>query len=147
MKIRGFEKVINIDENITLPKRGTQNSAGYDFFLNESVEFSPGETIKIKTSVKAFMQEDEVLMMYVRSSAGIKGLSLVNTVGIIDSDYYGNEKNDGEIMCFLKNNSSEKVLFEKNDRLVQGMFQKYLKIDDENDDQIKRTGGFGHTNN
>lgn len=146
MKIRGFERVYNAPASVQLPKRGTKASAGYDFFVTEEINFAPGATIKVKTGIKAYMNEDEVLYVYVRSSSGIKGIILLNTVGIIDSDYYGNSKNDGEIICFLKNNSDQEIKFEPGDRIVQGVFQKYLIVDEEEIIKNERSGGFGHTN-
>ena len=71
--MRGF-KVCKGYENsdITLPKRGTKFSAGYDIESAEDVVIEPGCMVMIKTGIKAYMQEDEVLKVYPRSSIGIK---------------------------------------------------------------------------
>ncbi len=146
MKIRGFEIVSNTNfETILLPKRSTKNSAGYDFFLNEDVLIKSGENVKIFTDIKAYMQDDEYLEIHIRSSLGIKGLFMLNTVGIIDSDYYNNSSNEGNIIVNIKNTSKEDIILKTGDRIVQGIFKKYLITDD--DQTIKsRTGGFGSTN-
>jgi dUTP pyrophosphatase len=148
--IRGFKKVSDEhrkfkNAEINLPKRGTKNSAGYDFFSNENIELLPNQKHLFWTDVKSYMQDDEVLKIYVRSSIGIKkGLILANTVGIIDSDYYENSSNNGNIGICLYNNSLEKQNIEKGEKIAQGIFTKYL-ITDDDDNQIERTGGIGHT--
>jgi dUTP pyrophosphatase len=148
--IRVFKKVSdehrkfkNID--INLPIRGTKKSAGYDFFSNEDIEILPNQKHLFWTDVKSYMQDDEVLKIYVRSSIGIKkGLILANTVGIIDSDYYENSSNDGNIGICLYNTTSQNVKIEKGEKIAQGIFSKYLIVDDD-DNQTERTGGIGHT--
>ena len=102
-KIRGFEIVRNEmrknkEVNISLPTRGTKSSAGYDFYSPIDTTIKPHEKQVIWTDIKSYMQENEVLMIYVRSSIGIKkGLVLANGTGIIDKDYYNNSDNDGNI--------------------------------------------------
>ncbi len=144
MRKRGFEVVSNY-VGINLPKRGSSASAGYDFYLLEDVKIEAKGEAKIKTGIKAYMLEDEVLEVYIRSSLGIKGLRIKNTVGIIDSDYYNNPKNEGEIIAFLENSSDEDIVLEKGDRFIQGIFKKYLTVDFE-ESLEKRVGGFGSTN-
>jgi len=78
-----FRKFPNAE--IILPKRGSKNSAGYDFFLVEDIEIPPGETVITWTDVCCKMQDDEVLKIYSRSSLGIKRqLRLANGTGIVD---------------------------------------------------------------
>ena len=132
-----------------LPKRSTSNSAGYDFICPERVEIPPyklgDNPILIKTGVKAYMQNDEVLMLYNRSSnPKKKKLVIPNSVGVIDADYYGNEDNDGEIGFTFYNLSNETVIIEAGEKLGQGIFQKYLITDDDNAEGVRR-GGFGST--
>ena len=149
-KIRGFEIAKGFeDKGINLPIRKTKGSAGYDFEVAEDVvvpKFEKGQkpTI-IKTGVKAYMPEDEVLYLYGRSSNfKKKGLMLANNVGIVDSDYYGNEETDVHIMFSVINFRDEDVLIKKGEVVGQGVFSKYLLVDDDNA-QGKRTGGFGST--
>lgn len=153
MKNRGF-KVINkkyINEeinadNLIMPTRSTTKSAGYDFYSPVEVVFKPNEVKMIKTYMKAWMKDDEFLAIYIRSSMAIKrGLTLVNSVAIIDSDYYENESNDGHIMLAFKNNTQEEVVIKQNEKIAQGIFQKYLVCDDDNTTDKKRTGGIGST--
>ena len=143
-KKRGFEIVKDSKRKsdfVAIPSRATEGSAGYDFCCNADYEVQPNEVIKIWTDLKAYMQKDEVLILNVRSSMGGKFM-LANTQGWIDSDYYGNDENDGNIGIYLKNISNEPQKLEKGSRIAQGIFVKYLTIDNDNV-TIKRKGGFG----
>ena len=128
-----------------LPKRSSKNSAGYDFFspINEIIP-SHG-TVKIPTGVKAYMQPDEVLMIYPRSSIGFKtNIRLSNTTGVIDSDYYNNPDNEGHMWIKFYNPTDEDYHIFIGDKIAQGIFTKFLVTDDDNADQ-DRTGGLGST--
>ena len=82
-------------EDISLPVRSTKHSAGYDFKSPIEFELNPGEIIKVPTGIKAQMEDDEYLMLLVRSSMGFKyNVRLCNQVGIVDSDYYNNPDNE-----------------------------------------------------
>ena len=149
IKLRGFEYVKRIDRDvqkiIDLPKRSTSHSAGYDFVCPNYVYIAPRETIKIRTGIKAYMCDDEYLALHIRSSLGIKyNLVLSNCTGIIDSDYYNNPDNDGEIIVAITNMGTDSYEIEPGERFVQGIFSKYLIAD--NDDVFsERTGGIGST--
>ena len=131
---------------IKLPKRGTKNSAGYDICTPVDILIpSHGFSEPIQTDIKAYMGEDEVLKIYPRSSIGFKKkLMLVNTTGIIDSDYYENPDNDGNIGFAFYNMSDVDVLIKAGERVLQGIFTKYLITEDDNADEV-RTGGTGST--
>jgi len=144
--MRGFEIVSFFkDEGINLPQRKTRASAGYDLEAAEDVVLQPGEVKLIPTGVKAFMEEDEVLLIYLRSSLAVKrGLLLANGVGVVDADYYDNPENEGHIMVPLYNPQKQPVIIKKGERIAQGIFTKYLKTDDDQA-AAARTGGFGST--
>ena len=143
-----FERDIplgNYDELI-LHKRGTRMSAGYDFVSPISFILEPGESKIIPTGIKVIMEEDEYLAIYIRSSLGFKyNLRMCNQVGIIDSDYYNNEENEGHIFVKIKNEGDKEVSINKGDRIVQGIFMKYLLTDDDMATGM-RYGGIGSTN-
>ncbi len=149
-KIRGFEIVKGYeDKGINLPIRKTKYSAGYDIEAVEDVvipSFKKGmNPTLVKTGLKAYMQDDEMLLLYNRSSnPKKKGLILANSVGVIDKDYYGNSDNDGHIMFAFYNIKDEDVVIKKGEAIGQGIFQKYLVSDDDNA-QGERVGGFGST--
>lgn len=143
--MRGFEKVSEFNEAI-IPIRGTKCSAGYDFCTLEEVIILPKKITVVKTGIKAFMNNDEVLEIYIRSSQAFKkGLTLANNVGIIDADYYNNSKNEGHILIGLFNSTDQVVVLEKNEKFAQGIFKKYLTVTDD-DVEVVRKGGIGSTN-
>ena len=149
-KIRGFEVAKGFeDKNINLPVRKTKYSAGYDVEAAEDCiipSFTKGmKPTLIKTGIKAYMADDEVLILANRSSnPGKKGLILANSIGVIDKDYYGNPDNDGHIMFAFFNVKDEDVEIKKGDCIGQAIFQKYLVADDDAAEG-ERTGGFGST--
>lgn len=131
--------------DIILPKRSTKNSAGYDFYSLYDIVIKPNERVVIPTGVKACMNENEFLGIYVRSSLGFKyNTRMCNQVGIIDADYYNNKDNEGHIFVCLQNESDKDVVIKKGDRFVQGIFQPFLITDDDNT-TISRNGGIGST--
>ena len=149
-KKRGFEIAKGWeDKEINLPIRKTKHSAAYDLEAAEDIllpSFKRGmKPSLIPTGLKAYMMEDEVLMIFPRSSSPKKqGILFPHSVGVIDSDYYGNVDNDGHIMVAFYNVRDEEVLIKKGEKIAQCIFQKYLTVD--NDDATgKRIGGFGST--
>ena len=105
-------------DKIELPKRATNGSAGYDF---------------------------KVLLLMPRSSLGFKsGMRLVNTLGVIDSDYYYSN-NEGHIMMKFEYGFKE-LYVEAFDRVMQGIFTTYYTTEDD-DANATRNGGFGSTGN
>lgn len=149
-KIRGFEIAKGYeDKNINLPVRKTKSSAGYDIEAAEDCvipAFKLGQKpTLVKTGIKAYMPDDEFLMICNRSSnPGKKGLVLANSVGIIDSDYYGNQDNDGVIMYAFYNFFDKDLEIKKGEVIGQAIFRKFYKVDDDSA-ETERTGGFGST--
>lgn len=137
---------VNYDD-LLLPKRNTKYSAGYDFYIPFDIEIKPGEIVKIPTGIKSSMEEDEFLGIYIRSSLGFKyNIRLCNQVGIIDYDYYNNIDNEGHIFVKLKNEGDVSLYLKKNDRFVQGIFQRYYTVENEGEISNNRVGGIGSTN-
>lgn len=149
MRERGFELVRddmrqNKVKCVLLPKRSTKNSAGYDFFLPTSVAILPHSAAFMWTDVKAYMLPDEVLQLHIRSSIGKRGIILSNCTGVVDSDYYGNPSNDGNIGICLRNMTDEVIELQGGEKIMQGIFTKYLIADNDNATEQRR-GGFGST--
>lgn len=151
MRERGFEIAKGYEnENINLPRRSTAHSAAYDIeaacdIVLPSFKIGMKPTL-IPTGLKAYMLGDEVLMILPRSSGPKKqGIMFPHSMGVIDSDYYGNIDNDGHIFVQCINIKDEDVEIKKGDKIAQAYFQKFLVTDD--DDAIgERIGGFGSTN-
>ena len=154
--MRGFERVSEKEfikhktladyTNITLPARSTKNSAGYDFYIPFPISIKPKEKLIIPSGIKAYMESDEVLFLVIRSSLGIKyGIRLLNQVGVIDSDYYNNDDNEGHILIGIENTSDKVVSFNVGDRICQGIFLNYLTSTNEKKPKAERLGGIGST--
>ena len=147
---RGFEIAKGFENcNINLPVRKTKYSAGYDIEAAENTvipSFKKGmKPTLVKTGLKAYMGEDEVLILANKSSnPGKKGLILSNSIGVIDSDYYGNPDNDGHIMFAFYNIKDEDIEVKKGAAIGQAIFQKFLVTDDDVA-AGERKGGFGST--
>lgn len=152
MKTRGFEIAKGFeDKGINLPIRKTKFSAGYDIEAAEDTLIPSMKNLDtkvptlVKTGLKAYMQDDEVLLLFNRSSnPKKKGLVMANSVGVIDKDYYGNPDNDGHFMFSFFNVKDEDILIKKGEAIGQAIFQKYLVTDDDAADGV-RVGGFGST--
>lgn len=152
LRCRGFEIVADEfrkypEIDIQLPKRGDSRSGGYDFYAPCDITLQPNEKVLLFSDVKAYMQDDEVLMLYVRSSIGIKkGLVLSNGTGIIDSSYYNNPSNDGNIGIALHNTTDKVVELKQGERVIQGIFMNYLVADEDYVIHENRVGGIGSSN-
>lgn len=148
--MRGFELIEGM--NGELPIKATIHSAGVDFIASSDITIPAfrfkGEATLVPTGVKAFMQKDEYLQIFARSSIPVNlGLIMSNGVGIVDADYYNNPKNEGHIMIEFNNLTNEHIVIEKGTRIAQGIFNKVLPVTHgvrlKND---TRNGGFGSTN-
>jgi len=157
--VRKFEKISfeqfkndikddkNLYEEYKLPKRGTKCAAGYDFYSLYDYTLKPGEIMKVPTGIKVCMEEDDVLFLIDRSSMGFKyNVRMCNQVGVIDADYYNNSNNEGHIWIKIQNEGDKDYIVKKGDAMIQGIFMKYLKVDDEEEIENERIGGIGSTN-
>lgn len=145
-----WQKDIGKDKEVymhhELPKRQTKYSAGYDFQSPIDFILQPGDVKKIPTGVKICMNEDEMLMLVVRSSMGFKhNVRMTNQIGIFESDYFNNVSNEGHAWISLQNHGNEDFVVKVGDRIGQGIFTKFLVIDDEKTISNERKGGFGST--
>lgn len=150
-----FERIY---KDAKLPTRKTARSAGYDMYCYKDTEIPPAYSLKdgqvrisliptlVSLGVKAKLESDRFLLMIPRSSLCKRNLTLGNTVGVIDADYFGNKTNDGEIFAAVINFGDESVVLKAGERIVQGIISSYDKVD--YDDTIdERAGGFGSTGN
>ena len=133
-------------DSYELPKRSTKNSAGYDIKSLEDGIIKPGEAMTFKTGLKVCMNDDECLYILSRSSQGYKyNVCLMNSVGLIDSDFYNNSSNEGHFSVRLVNFGNEDYEVKVGDKIAQAVFSKYLIVDDEEEIEGERTGGLGST--
>ena len=122
-----------------LPKRETKYAAGYDFYALFDFTLKPGEIMKVPTGVKVNMEADDVLLLIDRSSQGFKyNVRICNQVGVIDKDYYNNPNNEGHMWVRLQNEGDKDYVVKRGDGICQGMFVKYLLVDNEIEDFKER---------
>lgn len=163
------------DAGLNLPVRATTKAAGYDFEAAEDfvvpsiwkrplmhamklvrqnrtlIDTEANEAqsalnpVLIPTGIKAYMPENEFLMIANRSSNPLKRRLLVpNGIGVIDADYVDNPKNEGEIFIQMTNFGILDIKIKKGERIAQGIFMPFLVTDDDmNDKKTERVGGFG----
>lgn len=140
------DEVEVIYSQIDLPRRATAGSAGYDFYAPANIILEPGQTVRIPTGIRVWMEPEWVLKCYPRSGLGFKyRLQLNNTVGIIDSDYFYSD-NEGHIFVKLTNDGREGKTVEipAGTGFMQGIFVEYgITVDD--DASAVRNGGLGST--
>lgn len=132
-------------DKIILPTRSTGSSAGYDFTVPHDVLLTQEtNAIAVVTGIKCKLPDGYVLQMNIRSSMAIKSkITLANSVGIIDADYYNNESNEGDILLGLRHD----LVFKRipaGTRVAQGIISQYYITEDDDATTI-RTGGVGST--
>lgn len=144
------EAVKQAYNDLKLPTRSTERAAGYDFYAPFDISIRAGEKVKIYTGIKVSIPDiycdttmDVALFLFPRSGlSNNKGMVLTNTIGVVDADYYDNEKNEGHIMAQVKFDVDYEV--KKGERFAQGILIPIFKTSDDNT-TAKRTGGFGST--
>lgn len=129
-----------------IPAYETEGSAGMDLkaVLNEPVILAPGERRLIPTGLFIELPNGYEAQIRARSGLAIKhGITLINCVGTIDSDYRG------EIQVPLVNLGQEDFEIKNGERIAQMVIAKYeqvsWKITDELSETERGAGGFGHT--
>ncbi len=138
-------KVINKSNN-PLPKYATEGSAGLDVraFLEEPIVLKPLERRIISTGLYLEIPKGYEIQVRARSGMSIKhGITLINAVGTIDSDYRG------ELGIPLINLSNEDYEIKSGDKVAQIILAKYehlkFSLEESLEETDRNDGGFGHT--
>lgn len=137
--------IINKSNN-PLPTYATEGSSGIDLmaYIDEDVKLKPLERKIIPTGIYISIPKGYEVQIRPRSGLSIKhGISLVNAVGTIDSDYRG------EIGLPMINLSNEEYTIKSGDRIAQMILARYEKIEfrevESLDSTERNDGGFGHS--
>lgn len=142
----------NLDNDLSLTPNEIQELVDFQIEKLKDFEYyekTPNEFLPklVKTGIKCKLEDGYYLELVNRSSGSFKrGLVLANGVGIIDADYYGNESNDGHIMFQFLNMTPFPIVIKKGERIGQGIIKKYYTIENEENIENVRGGGFGSTN-
>lgn len=133
-------------KGVSLPKRATEGSAGFDLqaATDAPVTILPGKLVSIPTGIAVKLPENSVGLLFGRSGLGVKhGITLSNSVGVIDSDY------TGEIIVGLCNVSDEPYTVMPLDRIAQLTVMSVLPVNPVEVESLAQTergnGGFGST--
>lgn len=131
-----------VGPNGKIPTRATQNSAGYDLYASEPVTIPSKGLQLVRTEVAVQLDSNEYFSIVSRSGLALKsGIFVLNSPGIVDSDYYPNP-----IGVILYNTSDKDFNIEVGDRIAQGIVMEYKTMpNDESDIKTTRQGGFGST--
>lgn len=134
-------KWVKLDEDAILPVRATEYSAGYDLWSNETVVIPVGGVVIVKTGITfEGLATNKYIQISLRSGTSVKRpLLMANGVGVVDSDYEGNE-----IGIILYNRGNIPVTIDKYERLAQAVILNY-NLSVEKKVTTKRSGGFGST--
>ena len=139
--------IYNESEN-KFPGYQTAGAAAFDIASDDSVFLDIGETRVVGTGLYFALQENMVAEITPRSSLGLRGITIPNSPGIIDSDYRG------EIKVLLTNLSDTPHFINKGDRIAQVLIRPVVKpplvsvsfdeFQDYNNTE-RGSGGFGST--
>lgn len=137
-----------LTDTAKLPTQGSAQAAGYDIYANlpeEPVIINPGEVQLIPTGISTAPENADVaLCLFPRSGLATKhGVTLVNSIGLVDSDYRG------EIKVPLINHGHFPVTIKDGDRVAQlvvlaitrAQFEEVADLSDTD----RGSGGFGST--
>jgi dUTP pyrophosphatase len=128
---------------VLIPKVGSEDAAGMDFYQPEGVVIEPHQTQYVTLGLAMEIPKGFMLMLAPRSSMSKTPLVIPNSFGVIDADYRG------EIKGIFKNTSDDAFLIQKGDRLLQGILvpvgaRNLLEVD-ELSETARGTGGIGST--
>lgn len=140
-------KIKKVKENATVPQRGTQGSAGLDLCacIDEAITLNCGDTALIPTGIAIALPSAEYgAFIFPRSGIAVKhGIGLLNSVGVVDSDYRG------EIMVGVINQKREAYTIEPGERIAQMVIMPVSMMPVEEVSELNETdrgaGGFGST--
>lgn len=139
-------QVINfckLSESAKCPKRGTENSAGYDLYSTEAILIEPFSRNLVGTGIAIAIPSGYYGRIAPRSGLSVKGIDI--GAGVIDIDYRG------EVKVLMINNSKQSFIVNAGDRIAQLLIEKithpdFIEVDRENISDTSRGGnGFGST--
>ena len=131
------------------PEYKRDYSGGLDIYLQEDTELTVGKDTVINLGFAAEVPEGYVALLLPRSSSGMKGINLRNTVGVIDADYRGEWIAHIVVDQNQDNALLDELRFKRGDRLLQCIITPFKREDIELTETLSVTGrgdgGFGST--
>ena len=145
--MEGILKIKRLRDNARIPARASAGAAACDLraAIDEDIVIAPGQRAGIPTGIAIELENKSlVALVFSRSGHGINsGVSLTNSVGVIDSDYRG------EICVGLINHGTQPFTVSDGDRIAQLVVTYAVPVDivecEELSDTERGAGGFGST--
>lgn len=140
-------KIKKLRPEAKIPTRATEGSAGLDLYacIDEPITLNKGDKALIPTGIAIGLDDPHyAAFIHSRSGLAIKhGLALLNSVGVIDSDYRG------EVCVGIVKLTEEPYTIQPFERIAQ-MVIKPVELPEivevqELDDTDRGSGGFGST--
>lgn len=139
-------KIKKVKENAKIPTRGSDGAAGFDLYacIDEPLTLNKGDTALIPTGIAIAVPDGYAAFIHSRSGLSIKkGICLLNSVGVVDSDYRG------EVCVGVIKATNEPYTIEPGERIAQMVIQpveipELIEVD-ELDETDRGAGGFGST--
>ncbi len=136
-------KVKRLDADLPLPTYATQGSAGMDIMSAMNVEIKPMEVVAIKTGFSMELEQGFEAQIRPRSGHALKGITVINSPGTIDSDYRG------EVCVILINLGSSNFVVTRGMRIAQMVIAAYCRSRicevECLGETVRGHGGFGST--
>lgn len=139
-------KIKKLKENAKIPTRGTDGAAGFDLYacIDEPLTLNKSDTALIPTGIAIAVPEGYAAFIHSRSGLSIKkGICLLNSVGVVDSDYRG------EVCVGVIKATDKPYTIEPFERIAQMVIKQVciptLVETNELDETNRGSGGFGST--
>ncbi len=137
-------KIKRFNKTLPLPEYKTKGAAGFDFSASETTTIKPGEVGIIPLGIALETPKGHFMLLAARSSTRKLGLTMINGIGVIDSDFCGEED---QIRFVVQNYTKKSVTIEKGTRIAQGIFIKFTRASWKEVSKMSAPtrGGFGST--
>ncbi|MFA5303651.1 MAG: dUTP diphosphatase [Candidatus Nanoarchaeia archaeon] len=136
-------KIKKLSSEAIIPQYKTNQSAGMDLCSTEEAVLKPMEIKLIPTGLSLEIENGFEAQVRPRSGLALKGITVLNSPGTIDSDYRG------EVKVILMNLGKEEFKIIKGDRIAQLILAKVEQATIVESDELNSTergaGGFGST--
>lgn len=136
-------KIKKVTNGATIPKYSREGDSALDLYSTDNCVILPEERQLIHTGVAISLPDEYCALILPRSGNATKyGISIVNSPGLIDSNYRG------EIMvCLLNNDRSSSFEVKQGDRIAQMLILNHPTVNlqevDELDETNRNDHGFG----
>lgn len=132
-----------LTENAVIPSYAYPGDAGMDLRATETVMLAPFQRALVSTGIAIAIPEGYAGFVQPRSGLAVKrGITVLNTPGLIDSHYRGEIK-----VCLINMDPKNGFVINEGDRIAQLVIQKVETVEWDVVDTLDATergeGGFG----